>query len=144
MDPVLECQWRDELGWWSLSVHRAGDGWELQAGHPWTTETIPFAGPEEVRRLAQALLDLPTEPVPYQCEWELSGPEVDAAGERQPTLATLAVGLSRRDGHRPYLAYQSYYENVRGGALGMEAICTDLPVDALRAQAHALLSGLPI
>ncbi|MER7848186.1 hypothetical protein ABTZ03_30080 [Kitasatospora sp. NPDC096077] len=142
MDPVLECAWRDDHGWWWLQVQRSGDGWELEAGSPHCSETIPFADPDEVRRLARTLLALPAEPEPYEAEWELSGPEIGVAGRRQPTGATLHVGLSRQEGHRPYLAYQSYYTTSLGPALGLEVFCENAPLADLRPQAQALLTLL--
>ncbi|MFB7126023.1 hypothetical protein DR950_13090 [Kitasatospora xanthocidica] len=141
MDPIISCRWQDPSGEWALTVGHNGDAWELLASAPSSSESIPFANPDEVRRLAQALLDLPAEPEPYEFEWQLSrsGP-APAPGGPQPHFATFAVGLDPTDDHRPYLAYQSYYDLGRATGLGLEVICEDPPVDHLRAQAHAFLT----
>ncbi|MFF4379751.1 hypothetical protein [Kitasatospora sp. NPDC001547] len=169
MNPIISCRWQDRTGEWALTVGHSGDDWELLASTPYWSESIPFANPEEVRRLAQALLDLPAEPEPYEFEWQLSrsrptrsagsaGPTgspgslsagTEAAdptpdgSEPQPHFATFAVGLDPTDDHRPYLAYQSYYDLGRATGLGLEVICEDPPVDHLRAQAHAFLTTFP-
>ncbi|MFD7585420.1 hypothetical protein ACFV84_08345 [Kitasatospora sp. NPDC059811] len=143
MDPILSCHWHDQDGEWALSVSRNGGGWELLAAAPRWSESLPFAGPEDVRRLAQALLDLPSDPEPYEFEWQLSRTEFERTENERTHFATLAVGLDPTDGHRPYLAYQSYYHRGQASGLGLEVICEDPPVDRLRAQAHALLTDLP-
>ncbi|MFJ2189413.1 hypothetical protein ACIOJE_15925 [Kitasatospora sp. NPDC087861] len=143
MDPVLSCRWHDQDGEWELSVSRNGGGWELIAAAPRWSESLPFAGPEDVRRLAQALLDLPADPEPYEFAWELSRTEFERTEKERTHFATFAVGLDPADDHRPYLAYQSYYHWGQTTALGLEVVCEDPPVDHLRAQAHALLSDLP-
>ncbi|MEU8924921.1 hypothetical protein AB0D10_28945 [Kitasatospora sp. NPDC048545] len=143
MDLTLHCHWRDLNGPWALTVSHNGHEWQLFAGTPVGSESLPFAGPDEVRRLAQALLDLPAEPEPYECEWQLSQTEVIHDKREFTHYATFAVGLDPSDGHRPYLAYQSYFHWGQTTALGLEVICEDPPVDDLRAQAHAFLTGLP-
>ncbi|RKT18969.1 hypothetical protein BX285_3409 [Streptomyces sp. 1114.5] len=143
MDPTLHCHWHDKNGQWALTVSHNGHDWELFAATPFGSESLPFADPDEVRQLAQALLDLPAEPEPYEFEWELSRTE-GARTERERTrFATFAVGLDPTDDHRPYLAYQSYTHTGQATALGLEAVCEDPPVDELRAQAHAFLTNLP-
>ncbi|MFD7451347.1 hypothetical protein [Kitasatospora sp. NPDC059827] len=143
MDSILSCHWHDQDGAWELTVRRNGPAWELFASAPFGSESLPFADPDEVRRLAQTLLDLPAEPEPYEFEWTLSRTDF-AHTERERTLfATLAVGLDPDDGHRPYLAYQSSHHLRAFAALGLEVICEDPPVDHLRAQAHAFLTNCP-
>ncbi|MFD7905887.1 hypothetical protein ACFV4G_27045 [Kitasatospora sp. NPDC059747] len=141
--PILDCQWHDPQGDWHLSVIRNESAWELFAAAPVHSETIPFDGPDDVRRLAQALLDLPAEPEPYEFEWHLSRTEDTRPGDGHTLFATFTVGLDPADDHRPYLAYQSYYHRGHSTALGLEVICEDPPIDRLRAQAHALLTSLP-
>ncbi|MFJ4187898.1 hypothetical protein [Kitasatospora sp. NPDC089509] len=147
MDPILDCHWRDQDGGWALTVGRNGAEWELFAAGPQWSESLPFAGPDEVRRLAQALLDLPAEPEPYECAWQLSRRGQTAAGGRPDRHASLTVGLDPGGDHRPYLAYRSFPDpgHATGHAPGLdfEAICEDPPVDHLRAQAHAFLTNCP-
>ncbi|WP_030240608.1 hypothetical protein [Streptomyces sp. NRRL S-350] len=143
MDPTLHCRWHNEDGQWALTVSHNGDDWELFAATPHGSERLPFANPDEVRQLAQALLDLPAEPEPYEFEWQLSRTELARTGRELTRFATFAVGLDPTDGHRPYLAYQSYFHWDQTTALGLEVICEDPPVDHLRAQAHAFLTSLP-
>ncbi|MEU9077486.1 hypothetical protein ACFYUY_11040 [Kitasatospora sp. NPDC004745] len=142
MDPILSCLWQDQDGEWALTVSHHDDGWELVAAAPHWSESLPFTDRDEVRRLAQALLDLPADPEPYECEWHLSRSESDGSEGEHTHYATFAVGLDPTDDHRPYLAYQSYYHRGHGAALGLEVICEDPPVDQLRAQARAFLAGL--
>ncbi|WP_188301593.1 hypothetical protein [Streptomyces sp. CBMA156] len=143
MDPIISCRWQDPNGEWALTVGHNGDGWELLAAAPAWSESLPFADPDDVRRLAQALLDLPAEPEPYEFEWQLSRTEPAQAKGERTHFATFAVGLDPTDGHRPYLAYQSYYHLGQATGLGLEVICEDPPVDHLRAQAHAFLTTFP-
>ncbi|MER6302955.1 hypothetical protein ABT247_25840 [Kitasatospora sp. NPDC001539] len=143
MDPILSCRWHDQDGEWALTVSRSGNGWELSAAAPLYSESLPFADPDDVRRLAQALLDLPTDPEPYEFEWQLSRTESERTGDEKTHFATLAVGLDPTDDHRPYLAYQSYYHRGQATGLGLEVICEDPPIDHLRAQAHAFLTDCP-
>ncbi|MQS11364.1 hypothetical protein F7Q99_03420 [Streptomyces kaniharaensis] len=143
MDPILSCHWRDPDGDWALTVSRNGTTWELLAAAPRWSETLPFADPDDVRRLAQTLLDLPAEPEPYEFEWQLSRTENERTENERTHFATFAVGLDPTDGHRPYLAYQSYYHRGQATGLGLEVICEDPPIDQLRAQAHAFLTSLP-
>ncbi|MBV2155472.1 hypothetical protein [Kitasatospora sp. SUK 42] len=141
MDPILSCRWHDQDGEWALTVSHNSGNWELLATAPLWSESLPFAGPDEVRRLAQALLDLPAEPEPYEFEWQLSRTEFARTENERVHFATFAVGLDPTDGHRPYLAYQSYYHRGQATGLGLEVICEDPPVDHLRAQAHAFLTS---
>ncbi|MFF2077255.1 hypothetical protein ACFVXG_21140 [Kitasatospora sp. NPDC058162] len=143
MDPILSCQWFDQQGEWELTVRHNGSEWELLASAPSWSESLPFAGPDEVRRLAQAFLDLPAEPEPYEFEWTLSRTEFARTEQERTLFATLAVGLDPDDGHRPYLAYQSSHHLGGNASLGLEVICEDPPVDHLRAQAHAFLTNCP-
>ncbi|MEU4299149.1 hypothetical protein [Kitasatospora aureofaciens] len=143
MDPMLSCRWRDQDGEWELSVRHNGSDWQLFAAAPLWSESLPFAGPDEVRRLAQALLDLPADPEPYEFEWELSRTEFARTEKERTHFATFAVGLDPTDDHRPYLAYQSYHQLGQATGLGLEVICEDPPVDHLRAQAHAFLTNCP-
>ncbi|MFE4513884.1 hypothetical protein ACFRMQ_06745 [Kitasatospora sp. NPDC056783] len=143
MDPIISCRWQDRNGEWALAVGHNGAGWELLASAPAWSESFSFANPDEVRRLAQALLDLPAEPEPYEFEWQLSRTEPAPAKGELTHFATFAVGLDPTDGHRPYLAYQSYYDLGRVTGRGLEVICEDPPVDHLRAQAHAFLTTFP-
>ncbi|GAB7186001.1 hypothetical protein ATKI12_5832 [Kitasatospora sp. Ki12] len=142
-DLSLHCHWRDEDGPWALTVSHNGREWELFAAAPFGSESLPFADPDEVRQLAQALLDLPAEPEPYEFEWALSRTEFARTKRERTCSATFAVGLDPSDGHRPYLAYQSYFHWGQTTALGLEVVCDDPPVDDLRAQAHAFLAGFP-
>ncbi|MFD5465245.1 hypothetical protein ACFWIQ_20805 [Kitasatospora sp. NPDC127059] len=145
MDPILSCRWLDQRGEWELAIRHNGTDWELLAAAPFWSESLPFADPDEVRRFAQALLDLPAEPEPYEFEWQLSRTDVTdtGTGKQHDLYATLTVGLDPLDDHRPYLAYQSYHHLSHSTALGMEVICEDPPVDHLRAQAHAFLTNCP-
>ncbi|MFJ9454622.1 hypothetical protein ACIRST_06020 [Kitasatospora sp. NPDC101447] len=142
-DQTLHCQWHDQAGHWALTVSHNGREWELFAAGPFGSESLPFAHSDEVRRLAQALLDLPAEPEPYEFEWELSRTEFARTESERNHFATFAVGLDPSDDHRPYLAFQSYFHWGQTTALGMEVVCDDPPVDDLRAQAHAFLTGFP-
>ncbi|MER7756001.1 hypothetical protein [Kitasatospora sp. NPDC097643] len=143
MEPILSCHWQNPDGEWALTVSRNGGSWELSASAPRWSESLPFEGPDDVRRLAQALLDLPCEPEPYECEWQLSRTEFASTDKERTHFATFALGLDPTDGHRPYLAYQSYYHTGQATGLGLEVICENPPVDHLRAQAHAFLTNLP-
>ncbi|MEV7596292.1 hypothetical protein AB0O91_02775 [Kitasatospora sp. NPDC089797] len=143
MDPILDCHWRDQDGGWALTVGLNGTDWELFAAGPQWSESLPFAGPDEVRRLAQALLDLPADPEPYECAWRLARKGRAAAGEQHGRYATLTVGLDPADDHRPYLAYRSFHDPGHTTGPGFEVICEDPPVDHLRAQAHAFLTNCP-
>ncbi|KJS62939.1 hypothetical protein [Streptomyces rubellomurinus] len=142
MDPIIDCESHDEQGWWSLSVQRAGDGWELEVGNRWGSETMPFAGPDEVREFARTLLDLPTEPAPYQYDWEFEDPG-DPSGWPFPGGATLHLATEPQADHRPYFVFQSWSNTRLGPALGLEVVCDNVPVEELRTQARALLSSLP-
>ncbi|MFI6155457.1 hypothetical protein ACIBCA_22550 [Kitasatospora sp. NPDC051170] len=135
MNPILSCRWHDREGEWALTVAHNASGWELMASAPRWSESLPFSDPDDVRRLAQALLDLPAEPEPYECEWQLTRTD-----HERTHFATFAVGLDPDDDHRPYLAYQSYYHVGQATGLGLEVICENPPVDHLRAQAHAFLT----
>ncbi|MFJ9842621.1 hypothetical protein ACIRYZ_19495 [Kitasatospora sp. NPDC101155] len=143
MDPILSCRWHNRDGEWALTVSHNGNSWELYAAAPLWSESLPFADPDDVRRLAQALLDLPAEPEPYEFEWQLSRTEFERTDKERIHFATFAVGLDPTDGHRPYLAYQSYYHRGQATGLGLEVVCEDPPIDHLRAQAHAFLTNCP-
>ncbi|MFE6055620.1 hypothetical protein ACFQ6N_33145 [Kitasatospora sp. NPDC056446] len=143
MDPIITCAWQDESGDWALLVEQNGSDWELVAITPYGSESLPFERPDEVRRLAQALLDLPAEPEPYRFEWELSRTEPSRNQRESTHFATFTVGLAAQADHRPYLAYQSYFALDRTTSLGMQAFCEDPPVDLLRTQAHAFLTTAP-
>ncbi|MDH6125757.1 hypothetical protein P3T39_002714 [Kitasatospora sp. GP82] len=137
---MFDHRWRDdEGGEWVLAVGRGPAGeWVLDAGSPRWQETLPFQGAEKVGEFAQAVLDLPVEPEPY--EWELTLSEPHPSSNGSVLVATLTIGRDGADAHLPYLLYQSYYTfPLRPDAtgLGLEVLCEGAAAGVSRLHAGA-------